>query len=53
MPIFGSVATWDTGPEVPDACILFGVSWCLWADFKSKFYFTVFSVFFSVFSSPF
>ena len=24
-PIFGSVATWDNGPEVPDACMLLGV----------------------------
>ena len=29
MPVLASVATWDNGPEVPDACILFGVSWCL------------------------
>ena len=31
MPIFASVAMWDNGPEVPDACILFGVfgvGWC-------------------------
>ena len=25
MPIFGSVATWGSGPELPDACILIGV----------------------------
>ena len=25
MPIFGPIATWDNGPEVPDACILSGV----------------------------
>ena len=24
-PLFGPVATWDNGPEVPDACILSGV----------------------------
>ena len=31
MPIFASVAMWDNGPEVPNACILsgdFGVRFC-------------------------